>query len=309
MGTNEVLYDVIVIGAGPAGLTAALYTGRARFNTLVLERAIIGGELMNRDIIENFPGFPEGVYGPDLGSKLVKQVKNLDVKIEIAEVTGIEVKDGYRIVKTKEGDYFGRAIVVATGAHHKKLNVEGEEEFLNRGVFYCATCDGPAFIQKKVAVVGGGDSGLTEALFLSRIGVKVLLVEQLPFLTAQKILQERAKSDPNIEIRCDSRIERILGEEELTGVEVFDIKKGKKEVLEVDGVLVQIGLEPNTEPFIGILNLDEKGRIRVNEKMETNLELVFACGDVRSNSPGQIITAMGDGATCAIEIQRRLQKN
>lgn len=302
------VYDFVVIGAGPAGLAAALYAGRANLSTVVIERATVGGELMSRDIIENYPGYPEGIYGPDLGSKLIKQVKNLGVKIDIADASGVEEAGELKVVKTSEGDYFAKAVLIATGAHHKKLGVPGEDEFLNRGVFYCATCDGPAYIERRVAVVGGGDSGVTEALFLSRIGVKVILLENLPSLTAQGLLQERAKKDPNIEIRCGTRVERILGDEEVKGVEVVDLKTGRTQVLEVDGVLVQIGLEPNTEPFGGLLKIDETGRIVVDANMQTSVPLVFAAGDVRSGSPGQIVTAMGDGATAAIAIQKMVHR-
>jgi thioredoxin reductase (NADPH) len=304
---EDTVYDVIVIGGGPAGLAAALYTARSRLMTLVIEKAIVGGELMNRDIIENYPGYPEGIYGPELGSKLVKQVKNLGVKIEIAEALGVEGAGDLRLVKTTEGNYLTRALLIATGTHHKRLGVPGEEEFLNRGVFYCATCDGPAYVERKVAVVGGGDSGVTEALFLSRIGAKVTLLEVLPSLTAQRLLQERVKADPAIEVRCGKRVERIVGDEEVREVEIVDVRTGQKEILAVEGVLVQIGLEPNTEFLGGLLKTDETRRIVVDRHMQTSMSLVFAAGDVRSESPGQIVTAMGDGATAAIAIQRALQ--
>jgi len=305
---EEVLYDMVIVGSGPAGLSAALYAGRARLNTVILERAIIGGELMNRDMIENLPGYPEGIYGPDLASRLVKQVKNLGVKFEIAEVTGIETDGLCRIIETTEGRYWGKTILLACGAHHKTLGIPGEDRFANRGVFYCATCDGPAYAERKVAVVGGGDSGLTEALFLSKIGAKVIIMERLPHLPAQRVLQERVRLDPNvIEIRCNTEVEAIYGDEWVKAVEVLDVKTGRKEVLEVDGILIRIGLEPNTEPFKGKIDLDNLGRIRVDQRMETSMKGVFAAGDIRSGSAGQIVTAMGDGATAAIEIQRTLQ--
>lgn len=305
----EAIYDVIVIGAGPAGLTPALYAARARLNTLVIEKAIVGGELMNRDLIENYPGHPDGIYGPELGSKLTKQVTKLGAEIKIAEVIELGIEDCYRTVRTSEGDYRGKAVIIAGGARYKKLGVPGEEEFLNRGVIYCATCDGPAYAERTVAVIGGGDSGITEALFLSKIASRVIVIEALPELTATSILQERASLDPKIETKCGMRIERIEGDEEVRAIRIVDLQTNESRVVEVDAVLAHVGLEPNTEYLRNTVPLDDEGRVIVNSWMETEVPLVFAAGDIRSGSPGQIVTATGDGATAAISAQRLLQKS
>lgn len=299
------LYDVVIIGGGPAGLTAALYARRLGFSTAVVEKCAFGGELMNLDLIENMPGYPEGIYGPELGRKLTQQVQQLGADLILAEATGISVQDGMKICKTTEGDLISRALVVASGSRYKKLGVQGEEEFLHKGVFYCATCDGPAFIGKKVVVVGGGDSGVTEAIFMARIGVKVCIVEEKPVLTAQQYLREKV-FEHNIEVKCGRKVVRILGVEGVKAVEVVNMRDDSKEILETDGICVRIGLEPNTEFLSGNLELDDQGRVMVNFMMESSIPMVFAAGNVRSYSPGQIVTAMGDGVTAAMAIQKKL---
>jgi thioredoxin reductase (NADPH) len=305
----EAIYDIIVIGGGPAGLTSAIYAARARLNTLVIEKAIVGGELMNRDLIENYPGHPDGIYGPELGSKLTKQVTKLGVEIKFAEVMGLGIDDRYRNVTTSEGNYWGKAVIIAGGARYKKLGVRGEEEFHNRGVINCATCDGPAYAERIVAVAGGGDSGISEALFLSKMASKVIVVEALPALTATPILQERASMNPRIEVKCGVKIERIEGDGEVKAIRIVDLRTQESSVVKVDAVLVHVGLEPNTEYLKNTVTLDAEGRIIVNRWMETVIPQVFAAGDIRSDSPGQIVTAVGDGATAAISAQRALEKS
>ena len=302
--------DVVIIGAGPAGLTAALYTSRAKLRTLIIEKGTVGGELMNRDLIENYPSYPDGILGPKLGSNMLKQVMNYGTEVRIGEVERIEMAtdtdEDHRVVKTSQGDYWGRAIIIAGGAHPKKLGIPGEEEFADKGVFYCATCDGPRFADKVVAVAGGGDSGITEALSLSRLVSRVIVIELLSRLTATKILQERAFSNPKIETKCRVKIEAIRGDEQVKALALLDMKTEKRSVLEVDGILVRVGLEPNTDYLRGSLPLNEKGQILVNEKMETGTPGIFAAGDIRHNSPMQIATAVGDGATAALSAQKYL---
>jgi thioredoxin reductase (NADPH) len=301
------IYDAIIIGAGPAGLTAALYTSRAGLQTLVIEREVIGGELMNRDLIENWPGQPDGILGPELSSGMTAQVMNYGVKFQLVEVEGLETQGDKKVVRTGMGDFTGRTVIIAGGASPRKLGITGEDEFANSGVFYCATCDGPGFAGKVVAVAGGGDSGLTEGLFLSQLVSRVIIIEALPELTATKILRDRATENPKMEIRCGTKIEAITGSGTVESVSLIDIKTGKISNLPVEGVLVHIGLDPNTGYLQGFLPLDDRGQVVVNENMETEVPGVFAAGDIRHNSAMQVSTAVGDGATAALSLNRYLK--
>jgi len=302
----DTMYDVIILGAGPAGLTAGLYTSRARLHTLIIEKETIGGGLMDRDLIENYPSYPDGVLGPELGSNMVRQVMNYGAEIHLGKVEQIEIEESNKLVKNSQGYYLGKTVVIAVGAQPRNLGVPGEEEFSNKGVFYCATCDGPSFTDKIVAVAGGGDSGITEALFLAKMVSKVIVIEPELHLTATKILQERTFSNPKIEIKCGVKIEAIRGDEQVQAIDFFDVQTGQRSVLEVDGVLVHVGIEANTDYLRGSLPLSESGQISVNENMETEVPGVFAAGDIRHNSPMQISTAVGDGATAALYLEKYL---
>lgn len=299
-------YDVIIVGSGPAGLSAGLYTSRAGLSTLILEKEMMGGELMNRETIENYPGYSEGIMGPDLGSNMTTQAMNYGAEITMGEVTNIEVAEDYKMIKTPEEEYRGKAIIFTGGAHPKKLGIPGEEEFADNGVFYCATCDGPQFANKVVAVAGGGDSGLTEALSLTRLVSKVILIELLPRLTASKVLQDRASANPKFEYMCGTKIEAIQGDSSVKSITIVDTKTGGKKALDVDGILIHIGLEANTGYLKNIVPLDERGQILVNEKMETQIPGIFAAGDIRHNSPMQIATAVGDGVTASLSLGKYL---
>jgi thioredoxin reductase (NADPH) len=303
----DTMYDVLIIGAGPAGLTAGLYTSRSGLRTLILDKENLGGELMNRELIENYPGYPDGILGPELGSNMLTQAMNYGTEIKLDKVERIEVNEDYKVIKTSQAAYWGRAIIIACGAHPKKLGVLGEEEFVDRGVFYCATCDGPRFTDKVVAVAGGGDSGITEALSLARIVSKVTVVELLPQLTATKILQERAFQNPKLEIKCGFKVEAIRGDEQVKALDILDMQRGQKSVLEVEGILVHVGIEANTNYLKGSVPLNEKGQVLVNEKMETEIAGIFAAGDIRHNSLCQISTAVGDGATAALSLMKYLR--
>ena len=299
-GMDEI-YDVIIIGAGPAGLTAGLYARRAKLRTLIVEKGTLGGELMNRDLIENWPGYPDGILGPELASNMIGHVMSHGAEMKLAEAKSLRNEKNHKVVETSEGDnYLGNAIIIAGGAYPKKLGVAGEEEFADRGVFYCATCDGPGFADKVVAVVGGGDSGITEGLFLARFASKVIIIELSPHLTASKILQERAVSDSKIEIKCGTKVEAIIGDEHVNSVNLIELQTGKRRSLQVDGVLVHVGVEPNTAHFGSYVPVDSRSQILVNEERETRVPGVFAAGDIREKSPMQITTAVGDGATAAL---------
>jgi thioredoxin reductase (NADPH) len=300
-------YDVIIVGSGCAGLAAALYTSRAGFRTLILEKEIMGGELMNRQLIENYPGFGTGVQGPDLGSAMLEQAMNAGAEIEVGEVTALESKAEHKIVRTFDQSRTCKGVIIASGAHPRKLGVPGEEEFAHRGVFYCATCDGPQFAGKAVAIAGAGDSGVDEGLFLQRLGCKVTIIELLPQPKASKALLDRAYSHPNIEFKCGTRIEAVLGNETVTGVDLRDVATGARSRLDVEGILVRIGLIPNTEFVRDVLPLTPVGQIPVSESLETPLPGIFAAGDVRQNSPMQMATAVGDGVTAAMALGRYIE--
>jgi len=298
------MYDVIIVGSGPAGLTAALHLCRAKLSTLVLEKTVMGGELMSRDLIENYPGFPNGIMGPELGANMVEQVINLGAEIRLADVMTIRVEGDTKVVNTTEGDFRSTAVIIAGGSLPRKLGVPGEEEFGNRGVFYCTGCDAPAFTSKVVFIAGGGDCGLTEALLLARMASKVIVVEIMPQLGACKSLQERALANSVIEIRCGFKIEAIRGREKVEVVDLLDIETGQSTAQRADGVLIRVGLLPNTHYLKGVVPLDVAGQIIVDECMKTQVPGIFAAGNIRQNSPCQLSTAIGDGATAALSLER-----
>ncbi len=294
-------YDVIIIGGGPAGLTAALYTSRARLSTLILEKESMGGELVNRELIENYPCAEEGVQGPDLAAAMAKQAMNFGAKFEYAEVESIEAEEQVKIVHCDAGDYSCKGIIIASGAHPRKLGIPGEEEYEYAGVFYCGTCDGPMYDGKTVAVAGGGDSAVTEALALARYASHVTIIARGD-LRAAKVLQERAQADPAISILRGTKITAVVGGEEMTGLELEDSVSGEKRHMDVQGLLVRIGMVPNTQYLEGSIELTEGGQIPVNEVLATAIPGVYAAGDVREHSPMQISTAVGDGACAAMAL-------
>jgi len=301
-------YDAVIIGGGPAGLTAGLYLSRSKWKTLLLEKDMFGGYIMNIEMIENYPGFPEGVEGAVLGSQMADQAAKFGLQLEMAEVTGLEISSGTKWISCSGGNRFtADTVIIAGGSHLKKLGVPGEEKLRGKGIISCALCDGGEFANKVIAVCGGGDAGVTEALYLSKIATKVHLIEFMPKLSATSILQERVASNPKIEVHCGTKVEAVLGDDHVTGLELRKSGNANTEVLAVEGLLVHIGLDPNTGYLNGIVPLDGQRKITVSNKMETEMSGVFSAGDIRSSSPGQVCTAVGDGGTAAISAIRYLQ--
>ena len=301
-------YDVVIIGGGPAGLTAGLYASRAKLNSLLIERGLVGGQVANAERVENYPGFPEGINGFELGQLMHQQATKYGLKTLLAEVTGIELQEGQKVVKTTEGDFIAKAVIIAGGSERQKLGVSGEEKFTGKGVSYCATCDAAFFRERPVAVVGGGDAAITEALHLAKFASRVTVIHRRDQLRASRILQEKAFSQPKIEFRWNSIVEKIEGKDLVKRIGLRQVKTGEESALEVAGIFISIGLKPNTDYLKGILPLDVTGHIITDEKMETKIPGIFAAGDIRHNSTRQVITAAGDGATAAIYAEKFISK-
>lgn len=299
-------YEVVIIGGGPAGLTAGLYTSRARLDSLLIEKGLVGGQILNAEKVDNYPGFPEGISGLELGELMHQQATKYGLKTILAEATGIEPQPKQIMVKTTEGNFIAKAVIIASGSERRKLGIPGEEEFTGKGVSYCATCDAAFFRDLPVAVVGGGNAAITEALHLTKFAVKVTVIHRRHQLRASRILQEKAFSEPKIEFLWDTVAEEIEGENSVRRIKLRQVKTGKKSSLEIAGVFISVGLKPNTDYLKGVLPLDDGGYIITNDTMETEIPGIFAAGDIRRNSARQAITAAGDGATAAFYAQKFL---
>jgi len=299
-------YEVIIIGGGPAGLTAGLYASRARLNSLLIERGLVGGQIASAERVENYPGFPGGISGFELGQLVHQQATQYGLETLLAEVTGIEFEEGQKVVRTTEGDFIAKTIIIAGGSERQKLAVPGEEKFTGKGVSYCATCDAAFFREQPVAVVGGGDAAITEALHLTKFASGVTVIHRRHQLRATRILQERAFSEPKIEFLWDTTVEKIEGEDFVKKLKLNRVPTREKSALEVAGIFISIGFKPNTDYLKGILSLDATGCIIANERMETEIPGILAAGDIRQNSARQAITAAGDGATAAIYAEKFL---
>lgn len=301
------LLDCIVVGGGPAGLTAGLYLARGKQNTLLFEKYVLGGQIALTHLVENYPGFPEGISGLDLTDKFRLQAERFGLKIKQDEVLSI-CKDGdFFKVKTKSSEFFTKAVILTVGSNPRRLGVPGEAEFLNRGVSYCATCDGALFDGLDIAVVGGGDSAAQESLFLTRFARKLYLIHRREQMRAKPALRERVFANKKIEFLPNKIVSQVVGDSAVTGLILEDTKTGEKSHLPVEGLFVFIGLEPNTGFLKGFVELDERGYIITNEQLQTSVEGVFAAGDCRKGASGQVAIAVGEGCKAALEVEHYLQ--
>jgi thioredoxin reductase (NADPH) len=299
-------YQLIIVGGGPAGLSAGLYASRSKLDALLIEKAGLGGQILNAEMVENYPGFPQGLSGSELGTLMAEQATKYGLQTAFAEVQGIEIRGDEKILSTSEGQYRAKAVIIAGGTEHQKLGVPGEETFTGKGVSYCAMCDGAFFRDQVIAVVGGGNVALNDALFLTRFAAKVMVIHRRNQLRATRILQDRAFANPKITFLWDTVVESITGDKLVKEIKLKNVKTGKGSSLEVSGVFVTVGLRPNTGYLKGLLTLDEVGFISVNAQMETGVPGVFAAGDIRAGSIRQVVSAAGDGAAAAIAAERFL---
>ena len=300
------MYDLIIIGAGPAGLAAALYAARFRLKVGILEKFTCGGQILLSPSIDNYPGFPEGISTFTLIENFKKQVESLGLKIENKEVIGVEPEEGFFKVKTEYGSLEAKTIILATGAVSKRLGVDGEDKLIGKGVSYCGTCDGPLFKNKDIAVIGGGDRALEDAIFLASYASRVYLIHRRNQFRASGILVEKAKDNPKIKFVLDTVIEKIEGDGKVESVKVKNVKTGLKSNIACQGVFIFVGISPNTGFVRNILETDDSGFVIVNQEMHTTKEGVFACGDCVKKSLYQVISACGDGAVAADSVHKYL---
>lgn len=310
--TNVRTHDVVMIGAGPAALSAAIYTTREDLDTVLIEKGAIGGLAAITDWIDNYPGFAEGLSGLDLADSLQRQAERFGAKIELNEVTGILDGDMYRCIQTVDGDIYARAVLIATGSEYKKLGIPGENEYYGRGVHFCATCDGAFYRGKKLVVVGGGNSAVQEAMFLTKFATKIDMLVRGEALRASEVLQhEIEKYKDKITIHFNTTTDEIIAtDNKVTSVIGTDVKAGTKKVFDTDGIFIFVGLKPNTDFIVNSpIELDEMNFIKTNENLATSMEGVFAAGDVRSGATMQIASASGEGATAALKIREYLKEH
>lgn len=300
--------DIIIIGSGPAGYTAAIYTARAGLNPLLIAGEVTaGGALMNTTEVENFPGFPEGIQGPDLMANMLAQAERFGCEILYEDALEVSLAGEEKTVVTSEGKYSARRVILSMGSEYRKLNVPGEAELSGRGVSYCATCDGFFFKDQHLAVVGGGDSAMEEALFLTKFAKKVTVIHRRDQLRASQIMAERAAANPKIDFAWNSTVAQINGENKVESLTLKSTVDGTESTLDATGVFVAIGHEPRSQLVNGQVDLDEAGYVRVNEPgTATNLKGVFACGDLVDHTYRQAITAAGSGCRAALDAERSL---
>ena len=295
----EHIYDVLILGGGPAGYSAALYTARAGLDTLVMEKICPGGQMATTDIIDNYPGFDAGIDGIELGMKMAAGAERFGAKSAYAEITEVDLAPAIKRVVTTDGVYFGKTVIIATGASPRPLGLEGEQALIGRGVHYCAHCDGRFYKGKTVMVVGGGNSAASDALYLSGLAEKVIVVHRRDTLRATKIYHAPLMRAENVEFYWNSKISGLIADMRLGAVKVTDLASGQEREVKIDGLFVSIGRQPATELFAGQLALDAHGYIVADESTNTSLDGVFAAGDVRTKELRQVVTAAADGAVAA----------
>ena len=303
-------YDLIIIGSGPAGLTSALYAAREGIETLIIERSGVGGQAGSTEMIENYPGFVHGIKGAELADAMRAQAEGFGVEILPAQaVTSIKSDGMYKMLATESGDeYCSRTMLLATGSRYRRLNVPGEEDLIGAGIHFCATCDGPFYKGQDMVVVGGGNSGIEEGLFLTKFANKITVLERNDRLGASQILQDKADRQPQMEIRLNTTVAEFRGNGKLRSVVVKDINSGQTEELTPGAVFVFIGLDPNVDFLRGTVDLDQLGFITTGDNLQTSIEGVYAAGDVRAGSTKQVASAVGEGATAALMIRQYLER-
>ena len=305
----EHIYDVMIIGGGPGGYSAALYTTRAGLDTLVIEKLSPGGQMTQTTQIDNYPGFDQGIDGFELGVKMKVGAERFGAKTRFAEVLSVKLTGKIKEIETSDGTFLSKTVIIATGAGHRHLGIAMEEQFAGRGVAYCAACDGMFYRNKTVAVVGGGNSAVADAILLSRICKEVILIHRRDTLRATKIYHDQLKNAENVSFRWNSVVTEFAGENRIAGVKLQDVNSGEISQINVDGVFISIGRNPVTHLFQGQIDLDKNGYVIAGEDTKTNLPGVFAIGDVRTKALRQVITAAGDGATASFYVEEYLAEN
>jgi thioredoxin reductase (NADPH) len=299
-------YEVVIIGSGPAGYTAGIYTSRAKLNTLLISGSLPGGQLMTTSEVENYPGFPNGIFGPELMMNMRQQAERFGAKLLDDEVVEVDFKRRPFGIRTQGQEFRSESVIICTGASPRKLGLKAEQEFAGKGISYCATCDGPFFKGEDIAVVGGGDTAIEEATFLTKFGKSVKIIHRKDSLRASKILQEKAFENPKIDFVWDHVVSDISGNRKISSISVRNLRTGEERKISVGGLFVAIGHEPNTSIFRGQLQLDDKGYIALTKNTKTSVEGVFAAGDVHDYRYRQAITAGGFGCMAALDVEKWL---
>jgi thioredoxin reductase (NADPH) len=306
-GGDIKIYEVIILGGGPAGLTAGLYTSRSRLNTLLIEIGLLGGQMTTTEVIENYPGFPQGINGDELSRLMEEQAKRFGLEVVLQEVVEVKLEGERKLVKTDESTYLCEALIICTGNEYRKLGIPGEKEFTGKGVSYCATCDGAFFQDSQIVVVGGGDSALSEALYLTKFAKELTIIHRRDALRGTKIYQERVFANPKIKLLWNSVIQEIEGDSTVRSILVKNVKTGEITELKTEGVFLFVGLSPRTQFLKGLVNFDEAGYIITDETCETSVKGIFAAGDCRKKLLRQVATAVGDGAMAAFAAEKYLE--
>src|SRR4030066_1568887 len=301
-------YEVIIIGGGPAGLTAGLYASRARLRTILIENALFGGQMTTTETIDNYPGFPQGVTGDELSRLMEEQAKRCGMETINGEVIEVKPDRDQKMIRTHESTCLAETIIICTGAEYRKLGVPGEKEYAGKGVSYCATCDGAFFKDSEIVVVGGGDSALTEALFLTKFVKELTIIHRRDALRGTKIYQERVLANPKIKFLWNSIVQEIKGDSVVRSIVVKNVKSGETKEFKTDGAFLFVGLVPRTQFLKGVVQMDDGGYLCTNEDCETSAKGIFAAGDCRKRLLRQIATAVGDGATAAFAAEKYLEE-